>query len=396
MKICYISNMYPPAILGGAEIIVQKMAQAMKKRGHEVIIITTSPDNKAHTINDKEIPIYQLNTTRIYQPYQQTQITGIKKPLWHLFDLWNNKTKKTVQEILQKEDVDIIHLNNYKGLSMAIFNITKNMDIPLIFESHDFSLICPRANLICGNNTLCQERNFICNQYVNIQRKLLDDNVDLLIAPSNFMINKYHENNFFNNTNAVKIPLGIDKKTVRKPKSHDIIDITYIGSMGKHKGVDILIKAFMQINNENIRLHLVGKGYDEEEFKHLAKSDERIIFYGYVDNDKIASFYDNANIIVVPSICYDNSPMVIYESFARSTPVVGSDIGGIPELINDNVNGRLFKPGDIESLKETLEEIISDESLLKRYEDNASETLPDNSINIMIEKLEDEYEKLIK
>lgn len=94
MKICYISNMYPPAILGGAEIIVQKMAQAMKKRGHEVIIITTSPDNQQHIVDDDKIKVYQLNTTRLYQPYQQTQVSGIKKPLWHLFDLWNNKTKK--------------------------------------------------------------------------------------------------------------------------------------------------------------------------------------------------------------------------------------------------------------------------------------------------------------
>lgn len=396
MKICYISNMYPPAILGGAEIIVQKMAQAMKKRGHEVIVITTSADNQQHIIDNDEIKVYQLNTTRLYQPYQQTQVNGIKKPLWHLFDLWNNKTKKKVTKILKKEDVDIVHLNNYKGLSMAIFDVTSNLNIPLVFESHDFSLICPRANLIRANNTLCKKPNFICSQYINIQRKLLDDNVDLLIAPSNFMINKYHENGFFNNTKSTKIPLAIDKKTQHHLKDYTTIDIMYIGSMGKHKGVDTLINAFKQIPDDNIHLHLVGKGYDLDEFKMMAKDDERITFHGYVNNDEISKFYNMANLIVVPSICYDNSPMVIYESFTHSTPVIGSDIGGIPELINDNVNGHLFKPGDVNDLKNVLKDTIKDTKILQILEDNASHTLSDNSMDIMIKKLEDEYEKLIK
>ena len=103
-----------------------------------------------------------------------------------------------------------------------------------------------------------------------------------------------------------------------------------------------------------------------------------------------------ANLIVVPSICYDNSPMVIYESFTHSTPVIGSNIGGIPELIDDNVNGRLFNPGDVNDLKNVLEDTIKDTKILQTLEDNASHTLSDNSMDIMIKKLEDEYEKLIK
>lgn len=394
MKICYITNLYPPHVLGGAEIVVKKIATQMAKK-HTVIIITTSPDNNHHIIKQDSIIIYQLNTTKLYPVYKQTEASGVKKPLWHLFDLWNKDTYNKIRQILIDEDIDIVHINNFKGLSLSCFKAGSDLNIPIVFESHDFSLICPRANLIRGNNTLCKKRNFCCNSYVNIQRKLLDNHVDLLISPSNFMINKFKENNFFRNTSSVKIPLAIECNTNKTRKSYDTIDITYIGTLGKHKGVQTLIEAFKSIENRDIKLHIIGKGYDEEEFRKLAESDERIVFHGFVDNSKIQHFYELSNVIIIPSICYDNSPLVIYESFSNYTPVIGSNIGGIPELIKDGVNGYLFEPGNIYDLKEKIEKIINNRELLVDLENNAGKSLPVDSMKVMIDSLINEYDKLL-
>ena len=163
MKICLISNLYPPNVLGGAEIVVETMALAMVEKGHDVIIITTSPDDEEHVINRDNTVIYQLNTTKLYPTYRQTEAQGIKKPFWHIMDLWNKNTLHAIKNILVNESVDVIHVNNYKGLSLSCFKAGKELNIPVIYESHDFSLICPRANLIRGNNTLCENRNIICN-----------------------------------------------------------------------------------------------------------------------------------------------------------------------------------------------------------------------------------------
>jgi glycosyltransferase involved in cell wall biosynthesis len=236
----------------------------------------------------------------------------------------------------------------------------------------------------------------ICNEYVKFQRRLLGENVDLLISPSQFMIDKFRNNNLFNNIKCVKIPLGVEFESNKTLKTYDTIDITYIGTLGKHKGVHTLITAFKQINNENIRLHIVGKGYDEEEFKQLADKDNRIIFHGFVDNEDIMEYYEMTNILVIPSICYDNSPLVIYESFSTGTPVVGSNIGGIPELINDGHNGLLFESGNIDSLKEKLVKIINDKELLKSFEDNALTSLPVNSMETMVNSILSEYNQLVE
>lgn len=395
MKICFITNLYPPNVLGGAEIVVEKMALAMTDKSHECVIITTSPDNEEHVVCRDEITIYQLNTTRLYPTYKQTEASGIKKPLWHAFDLWNNNTLNAIKDILIKENVDIVHINNFKGLSLSCFKAGKDLDIPVVYESHDFSLICPRANLIRGNNTLCQNRNLLCNQYVNVQRKLLNDNVDLLISPSQFMIDKFKDNAFFENTDCVKIPLGVEYSLNKSNKTYDNIDFTFIGTLGKHKGVDTLIEAFKCIENENIRLHIVGKGYDEEEFRELAKDDSRIIFHGFVDNSEIMEYYAMTNVLIIPSICYDNSPLVVYESFSTGTPVIGSCIGGIPELIDEEDNGLLFEAGNPSSLKEKLVKVINDKELLKKLENNASNSLPEDSMNVMIDRIIEEYNRLL-
>lgn len=396
MKICFISNLYPPNILGGAEIVVEKMALAMKNKNHDVIVITTSPDEKEHKISQNNIPVYQINTTKVYPTYKQTEVQGLKKPLWHILDLWNNNTLKEIKKILIKEKIDIIHINNYKGLSLSCFKAGKDLNIPVIYESHDFSLICPRANLIRGNNSLCQNRNFICENYVKIQHKLLKDNVDVLISPSQFMIDKFKENNFFVNTKCVKIPLGVEYSSSKSIKNYETIDITYIGTLGKHKGVDTLIKSFKEINNKNIKLHIIGKGYDEEEFKELAKEDSRIIFHGFVENKNIKKYYEQSNILVIPSICYDNSPLVIYESFSTGTPVIGSNIGGIPELISENYNGLLFEAGNYNDLKEKLVKVINNKEILKKFEENALNSLPENSMDIMTSEIINEYNKVVE
>lgn len=396
MKICFLSNLYPPNVLGGAEIVVQKMAKSMIERGHEVIVITTSPDEEEHILEEDSVKIFQLNTTKLYPTYKQTEPQGVKKPLWHLFDLWNGATLSAVKDILVRESVDIVHINNFKGLSLSCFKAGKDLNIPVVYESHDFSFICPRANLIRGNNSLCEKRNFICNEYVNIQRRLLDDNVDLLISPSQFMIDKFHDNNFFNNVRCVKIPLGVEYSSNKTIKDYETIDITYIGTLGKHKGVHTLITAFKDIDNENIKLHIIGKGYDEDEFKQLAMDDDRIVFHGFVDNKDILKFYEQTNVLVIPSICYDNSPLVIYESFSTGTPVIGSDIGGIPELVMEDYNGFLFESNNPESLKKKLVKVIKNKELLKKLEDNAFNSLPDNSMETMIGQIISEYTKLVE
>ncbi|BDZ71272.1 hypothetical protein GCM10025861_17890 [Methanobacterium petrolearium] len=158
--------------------------------------------------------------------------------------------------------------------------------------------------------------------------------------------------------------------------------------------MDVLIKAFKNLKNESVKLHIIGKGEKMENLKSLAHNDERIIFHGFLDGNKLTSLQKKANITVMPSIVFENSPMTIYESFKFGTPVIASRIGGIPELVEEKVNGFLYEPGKVSELKDLLQYLIENPEELKKLENGAFKSSQKYSMDLHIETLEKLYKEI--
>ena len=394
MKICFISNLYPPSVIGGAEISVKRAADGLVKRGHEVFVITTSVNGKGSIEEVNGVKVYRINPLNLYAMYNHQNHPEMLKPIWHTIDLWNPHSYVVVKNILKKEMPDVVHVNNFKGLSLSVFSAAKRLNLPLVFTAHDYSLICPRANLLNGSGKICTVPSRLCKVYVKIQKYLVNNKPDVITAPSQFVIGKLKETGLFEDVKTMKLPLGIELGDKKAEKDYDMIDVLYVGGLSRHKGVHILISAFKEIGSENIRLHIIGKGRDEDEFKRMAASDQRIIFHGFVPDEELITLYRKANVSVVPSIWYDNSPMVIYESLTNGTPVIGSSMGGIPELIEKGYNGFLFETGNVEELKAILENLIEHPSELKRLEEGAFESVKKYDMDEHIRKLEELYKSV--
>jgi len=395
MKICFISNLYPPFVLGGAEISVKRTAEGLVKRGHDVLVITTSPNRKSLIEDINGVKVYRINPLNIYTMYNHQKQPEILKLIWHGIDLWNPHSYIVVKNILKKEMPDVVHVHNFKGLSLSVFSAVKRLNLPLIFTAHDYSLICPRANLLNGSGEICTNPLKLCKAYVNIQKYMVNNKPDVVTAPSQFVIDKLKLKGLFEDVKTMKLPLGIELSGEKaEKKSYDIIDILYVGALSKHKGVHILINAFKGLDSDNTILHILGKGKAEDEFKKIAESDQRIIFHGFVPDEKLMQLYQKANVVVVPSIWYDNSPLVIYESLMSGTPVIGSRIGGIPEFIEEGYNGFLFEAGNVDELKDKLEYLIEKASELKALEEGAFESVKKYSMGTHIKKLEKMYDDI--
>jgi len=392
MKICLISNLYPPNVLGGAEVSVKKVSEELVKKGHEVIVITTPfSENDVEIING--VKIYQVKPLNLYEIYHHPNQSMLLKPLWHIIDLWNPYDERIIENILKTENPDVVHIHNFKGLSLSSFAPAKSLKIPLVFTTHDYSLVCMRANLLNSSGEICKNPSALCKIYNQIQKHLAKNKVDLLISPSQFVINKLKSNGLFKDVKSKKIPLGIELKDNEKfEKDYSQTNILYVGNLGEHKGVHILLKAFRKIENRNIRLDIVGKGLCSEKLKSMSENDNRIKFHDFLEGKELIKMYQQANLTVVPSIWYDNSPMVIYESFSCRTPVIGSKIGGIPELIEDGFNGYLFEAGNVN----VLENLIDSPETLKKLEQGTYESVQRYTMDKHIKQLEREYQKLAK
>lgn len=382
--------------MGGAEISVRRTAEGLVKAGHEVSVITTSPNGKRYCEEINGVKVYRVNFTNICTPYTSQKQPMIVKSIYYSINLWSLYSYIAVKSILKKENPDVVHVNNFKGLSLSVFSAVKRLKFPLIFTAHDYSLMCPGTHLVNTSGMICSNPTKLCKFYVRIQKFIVNNKIDVATAPSQFVIDKLKDAGFLKGVETIKLPLGIElnDESIKIKKSYAVIDILYVGGLTMSKGVHILINAFKELESENIRLHIVGKGVDGAEFKKMAGSDQRIVIHGFVSDEELMRLYQKANITIVPSIWYDNSPMVIYESLMNRTPVIGSRIGGIPELIRSGYNGFLFEAGNTKELKVVLDNLIGNSSELKRLEDGAFESVKKYTIDEYIKNLEGIYNEI--
>jgi glycosyltransferase involved in cell wall biosynthesis len=133
----------------------------------------------------------------------------------------------------------------------------------------------------------------------------------------------------------------------------------YLGRLSSEKGILTLVNAFMKTKFEDVKLLIVGDGPIKKQLEEQTRADSRIRFTGYLSGGSLIKITRSALSVIVPSEWYENAPISILESFASGKPVIGSRIGGIPEMIDEGVNGYLFEPGNVDDLREKLELILS-------------------------------------
>lgn len=397
MRVCFISNLYPPYTIGGAEINVQREAEDLALRGNSVSVISTSPHGKQSSVEIvRNVRTVRISPLNLYTEYEHRERPNIVKPLWHLIDLWNPHSYFLIENILRKEKPDVVHINNFKGLSLSVFTVVNKLNIPTIFTAHDCSLLCVRANLMKSSGEICTHPAMACNIYNYMQNLLVRGKINILTAASQFILNKLTANGLFRDVRAVKIPYGVELPNKIERKNYDIIDILYVGQVSKVKGVHILIDAIKRIDSRNFRLHIVGAGSEFEYMKKLANSDSRIDFRGFVSGEELAQSYQEANVVVVPSMCNEAFGIVNIEAFAYGTPVVVSDIGGLPELVEEGYNGYMFQPGDAAELSHILDGLIRNPERLRKIEEGAFIARSKYTLKEHTDKLEELYRSLLK
>lgn len=406
MKICRILYTYSPYSLGGADIYAEKIHKELIKRTNSSSIVITINPHKGDVVEDyPEGRIYRLHPFNISTQHAVGKEPMIKQCIWSFLDLYSFHLSRKIVNILKLEKPDIVHLHTPVDVSLSAVNAVKKVGLPLVYTLHDYFLLCRKFTLLHKSGKTCTDSNvnLLCRIYRKFTKSIVDDKIDIVIAPSQFVLDMHTKYGFFRNSKTVVLPHGIEleesnKTSVNKSEEGRSGRLTILSAsaLTQQKGIDVLIKAFMQITNKNLKLNILNHGSHENRMKSLAKNDNRITFYGRLADQDMKKFYEMADVLVVPSIWYDVRPNVIVEAFKYGIPVVGSNIGGIPELVKDNYNGYLFSPGNTEELKEILKRIATDPSILSTLGKNARESIKKYEMSAYIQKLFNIYKEAIK
>ena len=334
MKIAIICTLYPPYILGGAEKSTALLAQGLARNGHEVTVITTGKTNCKETIEG--VTVYRLKNMNIYWRYPQRDKPLTKKMLWHLFDIYNIGYKKSLENLLLTLKPDIIHTNNLCGLSCIIWDIAQQQHIPIVHTLRDYYLLCPQQTMIKGIKS-CQTQCLICKSY-SVIKKVMSQKVNAVVGISNFILNHHLKFGYFKNAYLTcVIPNSIEPHNVSQYVTDNKKDVGYIGRLSPEKGIELMIKAFINSNNRGSnKLRIAGTGnkkytdYLQQKYKN-----ESIVFCGKC---KSTDFFQTISLLIVPSLWNEPFGRVVIEAYSSHIPVLMASNGGLIELAENGIS----------------------------------------------------------
>jgi len=386
MKVCIINNIYPPYHRGGAEQVVVKTVEGLLERGHEVVIITSSP--QGNTVErDGKLTIYRRRPWNIYFYTDAHNYSFALRFVWHICDMFNFFVARWVRNILQKEQPDIVHTHNLIGLSFLIPSVIRKLELKHIHTVHDVQLVEPSAMILKNKENSWRYTGLPTKTYTWIMKKMMGS-PHVVISPSQFLLDFYMKRGFFQQSQKVlvrnpltfsfdarNVDFRLQNKELREKMSFNFI---YLGQIEMHKGIFLLIEAFKKIQNnikDQVKLHIIGNGSQLEEVSLQAKGNDHIHVYGRMEHNQLPELFKTIDVAVVPSLCYENSPTVIFESLYFGIPVLASRIEGIAELIHEGENGITFSAGDVDSLAEKMKWCLEHKQVLREMSNKTQQSV---------------------
>lgn len=355
---------------GGAEAYMQDLAALQADAGHDVEFW-----GMAHPANP---PLSLAATFPAHIELEPPPPTIRDKARAAGRMVWSTSARRGMSEAIGAFRPDMVHLHNiYHQLSPAILRPLARHGIPAVMTLHDYKLACPSYQLLdhgspceaciggglsnaprrrCKDDSLGASAVLAAELWIH-RRLGAYEPVAQFICPSRFLAGKMAAAGVFPDR-LVHVPHFVDV-TDLEPKHEPGGPIVFAGRLAPEKGVDVLIRAAGLLGCDVV---IAGDGPERRSLEHLAAdvAPGRIRFCGSMTKLAVNDLFRSGRALVVPSRWYENQPMVVLEAFACGLPVVGSNLGGIPELIASGANGVLVEPNDPAALATALAPLLDD------------------------------------
>jgi glycosyltransferase involved in cell wall biosynthesis len=356
VKVCFITSLYPPIARGGAEQVVHREARMLKKAGHDVVVITAEDVRKDGSIEPRMsveggVRVWRYYPLNFFFYGEIGKHSFLSRVLWHLWDLWGYPSSNVVKKLLEKERPDVVHTQNLKGIGFGVPSVVRRLGLRHVHTLHDVQLAVPSGLLMKGEEDAAE--GAFNRLYARIMRRRFGS-PGAVLSPSKFLLEFYSRRGFFPSSDFVFLanPAPSAVRHERVPSPSGETRFLYLGQLEPHKGVIPLIETMKRLfeKHPKARLTIVGDGSEKKAALKAAGGERRIAFHGKVRPEQLPSVFAKTDYAVLNSLCYENAPTVVGESFAHGVPIVVSRIGGAAELVRDGENGLVFEAGDADAL----------------------------------------------
>jgi glycosyltransferase involved in cell wall biosynthesis len=362
----------------GAETVMFRTADLLRAHGHEVSFFAMEDPRNEPCAESKYFPRGR------YYDADHGLVSRARDAASSIYSL---DARKSLRRLLHDQRPDVAHLHNvYHQLTLSVVDELAAQKIPIVMTLHDYKPVCPSYVLFtdgapCHRCVTGNPGHAIAHRCIKGSRaasavgaaealfartRRLYESIDAFISPSQYLADVMVEGGLPAERMHV-IPNFVADEQFRDDSPREIGDppmVLFVGRLEEVKGVRVLLEAARLVAPE-IEVVVVGQGPLEAEVRQ-AEHEGVVRYLGRQDWNEIARLMDRARALVIPSLWEENCPMVILEAGARECPVIGSDRGGLRELISHGKDGLLFTPGDGEALSRALIELSRDAALFTR------------------------------
>ena len=373
MKILLVNKFF--FLKGGAETVFFQERDLLMKAGYNIIDFSMQHDNNFPS----DFSSYFVSNI----DYHQTQ--SVKSKLKTAMSFLQNREANTkFAELLNKEQPDIVHFHNiYHQLTPSLIRQAKEAGCKTVLTAHDTKIVCPNYTLYqhghtceaCVHGSVLNVIKYRCQgslgksvlmgaEALYQQWRGFYQDLDVVIAPSQFLARFIREK--LPNNRVDVIVNGIDDKITNAAyESGDYL--LYLGRLSEEKGVRTLAKAHGLMKNL-ASLNIVGQG---PLFDELQQDYPNVNLLGFQQGEALSHLLKHAKAVIVPSECYENCSMAVIEAMAYGKPIIGANIGGIPEQVRHEKEGLLFSAGDANDLAKTLDRLVTNPEQAQQWGEKA-------------------------
>ena len=415
MRIALTVHKLPPESLGGTEIYTWSLARQLAAEGHQVHLFYPRAGARIEYGPGQRDGVHLWPAPRSSQPGE-----GPIQQYWHTFR--DGAVEQAFREFLTRTTPQLVHFQHVQGVSARLIALAA--PLPRLLTLHDYWFFCANSQLVRPDRSPCAGPAFACMNCVDCATERADlhwlrrlrplvalpfayrnrylrrmvAQIDRFIAPSHFLRQQYVDQGFPGERITVlengQDPARLDpSRRSPWPEPPGRPHFAFLGSLAWQKGVHVLVEAFNRLP-DGASLTIYGSEPFPEyaaEVKALARH-PGIRFAGPIPYEQVGDALGQVDALVVPSLWYENSPLVIQEAYAAGVPVVASRLGALTEKVQDGITGRLFPPGDVEALARLLAELAEEPAQLKAL---AARVTPPPTMQEHVQALAAIYQELL-
>lgn len=381
MRLLIVSNVFPPQIIGGAEIVAQRQALAFAAMGYDVYVLggelSPRPSDLPHLYLDmvEGIRVFRIATSPVRSEENH------RRP--ELSDFF-----KLVFSVIRPE---VVHMHNLPGLGTDIVALAKQAGATVMMTMHDAWGFCLRQTTLRPNGRLCQNTTEcdVCQATIKSDRgddlpiRMRRDYVrwcleqaDLMIFPSRSLRDAYVETGFDKvKCRVLSNGISLEEFAPRQRAPQDRVSFLCASTLGDHKGVRVLWEALeLLLLDTHLKdrwdITLAGEGPLAPDLQSRFDGGalhEPVEWAGFIPRAEMPATVDRADVVILTSIWPENEPVALLEAMASGAAQLGTDIGGIPELIENERSGLIVPPGDALALAEAMRRLILNPALVSAF-----------------------------